>query len=162
MNKVIPALAEYLQSTDHSFELDAINDVLHAGLEGADGRWRFAAFQDKAGRFAMVSLIPLNAAEPRRAACIELFARINGEIGLGHFSYDFNDGELTYRTSVPLSKGGRLSKTLIEDVIRGHHVIVDRFLPAISAVLFAGFSPERALVLAGKEPSNVELYSGRN
>jgi hypothetical protein len=161
MNKVVPALAEYLHSKEHSFDLDE-KDVLHASLKGVDGNWRFAAFEDNAGRFSMVSFIPLHATKSRCPACIELFARINGELGLGHFDYDFSDGELTYRTSVPLSKRGRLSVALIEDVIRGHHVIVDRFLPAISAVLFAGFSPERALTLAGNEASDAGNFPGRN
>jgi len=161
MNKVLTPLAVYLNAKACCYELDQVKQVLHGGMDGVDGRWRFRAFQDNAGRFAMVSHLPLNATDSRHVACVELCARINGELGFGHFNFDFLDGELSYRTAVPLSKRSRLSTELIEDVLRAHQIIVDRFLPVISTVLFAGYSPEKAMALAGNLLASIDAQACR-
>jgi hypothetical protein len=145
MNKIISSLIEYLDSKSACYELDDARQVLHLGMEAENARWRCLACQDDSGRFVFVSLLPLNAPPARWAACAELFARINAKLGLGHFDIDFKDGELGYRTAVPVPKRGRLPRELAEHVLHGHQVIVDRFIPAISAVLFAGFDPRKAL-----------------
>ena len=160
MNRVIASLVSYLQSVESAFHFDDCDSVLRGGFEGVDGRWQFLAFQDTAGRFAMASQIPLNAPSSRHADCAELFARINAELALGHFDLDYHGGELTYRTAVPLSPKGRVSPDLIGDVVRAHYVIVDRFLPAISAVLFAGVPPRDAFVMAGQHPLPINQRQG--
>ncbi len=153
MNKIITALVEYLDSKSACYELDEARQVLHLGMEGENARWRCLACQDDVGRFVFVSLLPLHATPARRIACAALFARINVKLGLGHFDIDFHDGELGYRTAVPVSRRGRLSRDLAEHVLHGHQVIVDQFIPAISAVLFAGMSPEQALTLPNEPPA---------
>ena len=153
MNKILSLLIEYLNSKSTCYELDETRQVLHLGMEGENARWRCLACQDDAGRFVFVSLLPLHAPPARRVACAELFARINVRLGLGHFDIDFQDGELGYRTAVPVSKRGRLSSDLAEHVLHGHQVVVDRFIPAVSAVLFAGMSPEKALALPEAPPT---------
>lgn len=152
MNRIISPLIEYLDAKSTCYELDATKQVLHMGMEAENARWRCLACQDDAGRFVFVSLLPLSAPRARRVACAELFARINVKLGLGHFDIDFKDGELGYRTAVPVSKRGRLPRDLAEHVLHGHQIIVDRFIPAISALLFAGLPPERALARPMEQP----------
>ena len=147
MNKTIESLKEYLKSNGCVFDFDRKKETLHFGIDGKNARWRSMACADNAGRFVMVSLIPLQAVEHRRRACSELLTRINARIGLGHFDLDFNDGELRFLTSIPLGEKDRLSHEVIEHVIRGHHTLVDDFIPAIAAVLFAATSPEKAISL---------------
>ena len=153
MNRIISPLIEYLDAKSARYELDATKQVLHMGMEAENARWRCLACQDDAGRFAFVSLLPLHAPRARRVACAELFARINVKLGLGHFDIDFKDGMLGYRTVVPVSKRGRLPRDLAGHVLHGHQIIVDRFIPAISALLFAGLPPERALALPMEQPA---------
>ena len=155
MNKIIAPLVEFLDSKSIGYELDQETQVVRLGIDADNVRWRCFACMDDTGRFVFVSMIPLNAPVARRVACAELLARINVRLGLGHFEIDFNDGELGYRTVVPVAKRGRLSGDLIEHVLLGHHTIVDRFIPTISAVLFSGLSPEKALALPGKSPESV-------
>ena len=68
-------------------------------------------------------------------------------LSLGNFDLDFNDGELAFRTVVPVAKRGRLSADLIEHILQGHNVVVDRFILAITSVVFSGQPPEKALAL---------------
>jgi hypothetical protein len=71
----------------------------------------------------------IKAPEPMRPACAELLTRINARLGLGHFDLDFNEGEIAFRTVVPVARRSRLRQSIIEDVIRGHHIIVNDFIP---------------------------------
>ena len=152
-NKVIAAFIRFLTARELCYDLDRARGVLRAGLEGANAKWRYMACADDAGRFVLVSIIPLKAPAPKRQACAELLTRINARLGLGHFDLDFNDGEIGFRTVVPVARKSRLRQSVIEDVIRGHHIIVNDFIPSISAVLFAAQTPEKAL--AGEaEPDN--------
>ena len=153
MNNTIASLVDYFASRKCGYELNADKDVLQGSIDAGNACWRFMALRDDAGRFVMVSFIPLKAPEARRSACAELFARVNANLGLGHFDLDFNDGELAYRTVVPLTKKGRLKGGIIEHVLHGHQVIVDRFIPIISSVIFAGLCPENALT--AEEPPSI-------
>ena len=109
--------------------------------------------------FVLVSLIPLQAPEPRHNDCAELIVRINARLSMGRFDMDFSDGELRYLTIVPLGEKDELSDEVIGDVIRGHHSVVDTFIPAIAAVLFAGIPPDKAIQM--DEQQAVEILQPR-
>src|SRR5438105_1899647 len=147
MNKITEQLKQYLKKQEWLFDFDRKKQAVHFGLDGSNARWRCMGCSDDGGRCVMVSLIPLVAAEHRRSACAELLVRINGRLGLGHFDLDFDDGELRFLTTVPLDESDELRDEIIEHLIRGHHTIVDSFIPAISAVLSAGFQPDKAITL---------------
>ena len=115
------------------------------------------AQQDDEGRYVMVSLLPIKASEPRRNACAELLVRINNKVGLGHFDLDFSDGQIAFRTAIPVGEGSRLRTSVIEHVIRGHHTLVDQYLPAISTVLFTGQTPEEAITAAVEREKDAAL-----
>lgn len=156
MKRIIASVAEYLRSRECIFELDDAKGVLHAGLDGECVRWRFFICEDDAGRFVMVSLVPVKATAARRSACAELLVTINAQLGLGHFDLDLNDGEITFSTAVPLSRKARLGPEIVEHVVRGHHAIVDRFMPAIAAVVCAGLPPAAALALKSEPRGHPE------
>ena len=147
MNKILASLIEFLEDKSLSYDHDEDAQVVRLGVEAANLRWRCFACEDDSGRFVFVSLIPIKAPDARRPACAELLCRINARLGLGHFDLDFNDGEPAFRTVVPVVKRGRLPADLIEHILQGHHIVVDRFIPAISSVLFSGLPPGKALAL---------------
>jgi len=152
MKKVITPLVEFLEAQSLTYELDEEAQMVRVGIEAANVRWRCFGCEDDSGRFVFVSFVPIKAPEYRRAACAELLCRINARLGLGHFDFDFKDGEIIFRTVVPLPKRGRLSADLIGHVLEGHTVVVDQFIPAISSVLFSGMPPEKALALLEAPP----------
>ena len=138
MNKITEPLKQYLKTQDCGFDLDRKKETVHFGIDGGNVRWRCIGCADKSGRFVLVSWIPLQAAEHRRSACAELIVRFNARLDLRRFDMDFCDGELRYLTNVPLCEKEELSPEIIEHMIRGHHEVVDTFMPAIAAVLFVG------------------------
>jgi hypothetical protein len=147
MNKILTSLIGFLEAQSIGYDADKEAQRVRLGIEGANLRWRCLACEDDSGRFVFVSLIPIKVPEARRPACAELLCRINARVGPGHFDLDFNDGELAFRTVVPVIKKGRLSAEMIADIIQGHQVVVDCFIPAITSVVYAGQSPEKALAL---------------
>lgn len=148
MNKIIAPLIKFLESLKCHYDIDQAKGILHSGLENKNAIWRWLALQDDEGRFAMVSLLPLKAPEMLHNACAELLVRINNKIGLGHFDLDFSDGQIAFRTAIPVGEGSRLRASVIEHVIREHHTLVNQFLPPISAVLFANQTPREAIAAA--------------
>lgn len=144
MHKVLASFIRFLKARKLSYDNDPERGLLRAGLEGENCRWRYGVFED-ANRFIMVSWIPIKAPESRRGACAELLARINTIVSIGHFGLDVSDGEISFRTVVPVPVNTRLHASVIEDVVGGHHQLVDEFLPAITSVLFAGLAPETAI-----------------
>lgn len=145
MNKITESLKQHLKTQKCAFEIDRKKEIVYFGITGDKAKWRCLGCADEAGGFVLLSLIPLMAPEPRRSACAELLVRINWRIGLGHFDMDFNDGELRFMSTVPLGEDDGLSEEVIGRVICGHQTLVDAFIPAISAVLFADVAPEKAI-----------------
>ena len=150
MNKITEPLKQYLKTQDCVFDFDRKKETLHFGIDGDNLRWRCMGCADESDRFVLVSLIPLQAAEHRRSACAELIVRINARLRIGRFDLDFRDGELLYLTNVPLGEKDELSQEVIGQMIRGHHALVDTFIPAIAAVLFAGIPPDKAIGMDGQ------------
>ena len=157
MNKIITSLIQFLTFRKCCYDLDEARGILHSGLENKNAIWHWLANQDDAGRFVMVSLLPLKASEMRQNACAELLVRINVKLGLGHFDLDFSDGQIAFRTAIPVGVRSRLRMDVIEHVIREHHTIVNQFLPAISAVLFAGLTPEESLAVTKEQEKEAAL-----
>ncbi len=157
MNKIIAPLVKFLESLECHYEIDRAKGILHCCFESKYVTWRWLAQEDDEGRYVMVSLLPIKASESRKNACAELLVRINNKVGLGHFDLDFSDGQIAFRTAIPVGEGSRLRMNVIEHVIRGHQTLVNQFFPSISAVLFADQTPEEALAAAKKREKEAFL-----
>ena len=157
INKVITAVADCLDAKSFQYELKKDKQLIRLGLDAKNGRWSCIAYADDSNRFIFQSMIPVNAPEERRLACAELFTRINQNLSLGHFAIDLSDGELSFRTTVPSPKRGRLTRDVVDHIVGGHHILVDRFIPAITRVLFSMTDPTEALSEVPPKPSAPEI-----
>ena len=153
INKVITAVVDCLDAKSFQYELKKDNQLIRLGLDAKNARWSCIAYADDSNRFIFQSMIPINAPEERRSACAELLTRINQNLSLGHFSIDLSDGELSYRTVVPSPKRGRLTRDVVDHIVGGHHILVDRFIPAITRVIFSMIDPTEALSETPPNPS---------
>ena len=98
------------------------------------------------------SFIPNKALPPRRPAAMELLTRINFELALGCFEMNLVDGEIRFRTSVAIP-GPDITPGLVEHLLRSNICIVDERYPQIMAVLYAGVTPEEALIPKEEKPA---------
>jgi hypothetical protein len=144
MKTAIESFAEFFNKQGWSYSQASDRPVIHTGFTGNNGRWNCVAIvgpQD--GHLMFVSLLPCKAAQGRRAACAELLTRINYGLTHGCFEMDFQDGEIRFRTSVPLI--GEASSDLVEHLVFSNLCTVDRLFGAIMKVIYANISPTVAM-----------------
>jgi hypothetical protein len=154
MKSATQSFAEFFNKQERSYSQASDKPVVHTGFTGDNGRWNCVALagsQDE--HLIFLSLLPCRAALAQRAACAELLAPINSGLTHGCFEMDFEDGEIRYRTSLPLASADVLPE-LVESVVFSNLCTVDRFFGPIMKVLYAEVSPRAALRSASvRKPS---------
>jgi hypothetical protein len=154
MKSAIESFAESFNKRGWSYNQPSDKPLIHTGFTGDNGRWNCVAVagpQDE--HLFFLSLLPCKAAPTRRTACAELLARINFGLTHGCFEMDFEDGEIRFRTSIPLASA-EVSPELVEHLVFSNVCTVDRLFGAVMKVLYAGVSPTAALRPATvKKPS---------
>jgi len=154
MKSAIESFVEFFEKQGWSYRLDGDKPVIHTGFNGNNGIWQCVAIAGPQDLYLMfLSLLPCKAVSGRRAACAELLTRINYGLTQGCFEMDFEDGEIRFRTSIPLaSDAGSLE--LVEHLVFSNLCTVDRFFGAIMKMLYAEVSPKTALKPAtARKPS---------
>ena len=101
------------------------------------------AINDKQ-QFIFYSLCPLTASEERKIAIAEFITKVNYGMVIGNFEFDFNDGEIRYKTSIDV-EGDRLSHALIKQAVYINVLTMDKYLPALAAVINNKLSVDEAI-----------------
>lgn len=81
----------------------------------------------------------------RRTAVTQLLALINSRLWLGHFDMWEQDGELIYRSALPLTDGASFTTSQSVMLVESATEAVDRFYQAFQFVVWAGQAPQTAL-----------------
>lgn len=81
----------------------------------------------------------------RRAAVTQLLMLINSRLWLGHFDMWEQDGELIYRSALPLTDGASFTTSQSVMLVESAVDAVDRFYQAFQFVTWAGQTPQTAL-----------------
>lgn len=137
-------MTEVLRARDWKFEVDDESQMISTGCNGDNGQWRIRAGGLRDIAVIILSRFPVNCPEARRNACAELFTRINFGSPAVCFEMDFKDGEIFCKSSVPYDK--ELPPAELLDKLFSFNVsAMDRHLPAIMQVIYAGISPAKAL-----------------
>ena len=101
------------------------------------------AINDKQ-QFVFYSLCPLTASEERKIAIAEFITKVNYGMVIGNFEFDFSDGEIRYKTSLDV-EGDRLSHALIKQAVYINVLTMDKYLPALAAVINNELSVDEAI-----------------
>ncbi len=101
------------------------------------------ALNDKQ-QFAFYSLCPLTAPEEQKSAIAEFITKVNYGMVIGNFEFDFSDGEIRYKTSLDV-EGDRLSNALIKQTVYLNVLTMDKYLPALVAVINNELSVDNAI-----------------
>jgi hypothetical protein len=145
MAEALEQVLELFRAKQWKFEVDEENDLVHTGVEGDNGDWRvIAGASDDDRVFLMLSLLPQKCPVQKRAACAELLTRINFGMEVGCFEMDFESGRIHLKTAVPFAPGA-LDPGMLNKVVMFNLGCMDKFLPAIKSVIYAGTSPARVL-----------------
>jgi hypothetical protein len=145
MAEAMDKVLELFRAKEWKFELDEENRLVRSGINGDNGEWRIVISpSDEDEVCLMLSVFPQRCPEHRRAACAELLTRINYGMLVGGFEMDFEGGHINFKSSYPFPRG-QLDTEMLQRVV-GHNLnCMDKHLPAIMSVIYAGTSPAKAL-----------------
>jgi len=88
---------------------------------------------------------PLTVPPAKRSAVADTVARANFKAFGGRIDLDMDDGQIRFRSGIDL-EGGQLSNEMLDNLLGVGNSMLDRYLPAISAVIYAGVSPADAIL----------------
>jgi hypothetical protein len=142
---ILKAVAQFLTEDDWKFRKVEDQPVLTLGFKGENGSWRcFAQSKEEQERFIFYSVMESNVPPETRDAVGEFITRANYGMIIGNLEMDYNDGEVRYKTSIDI-EGGELTPGMIKSLIYVNVMMMDRYLPGIMSVIYAGTDPAEAV-----------------
>lgn len=145
MNTAIEEVVKLIEKQHWQYTREEEKPVIHTGVTGKNGQWRcLAAVGGNEDHVLFLSFFPCVVPPNNRAACAELFSRINFGLAHGCFELDFDDGEVRFRTCIPVIEG-QVASEMVEYLVFTNLFAVDRFFGAIMKLVFADVSPKEAL-----------------
>jgi hypothetical protein len=145
MENVIEKLAEFLRSRGWKCSLEADKHLIQTTANGKNGRWTCVGIAgSESEHLIFLSIFPVNAPQEKRRAIAELLTRINYRLTHGCYEMDFGDGEIRFRTSIPVFSGD-LPGEALEYLVFANLCTFDGYLGTIMKVLYSPTSPKSAL-----------------
>lgn len=134
-------LGQYL--TDDGWHPQRVEDKLMYRMLfiGKNGEQRCVAqIRADLKQFLFYAIIPIRVPEELRLAMAEFITRANYGLRVGNLEMDFSDGEVRYKSSLDF-EGEMLTTNWIKNAIYPAVQTLDRYLPGIMKVLYAGKTP---------------------
>jgi len=120
-------------------------EVLRMGYSGKNTSLLCFAEADEAEQqFLFYSFFEMPAPEEKRQEIAEFITRVNYGLKLGNFEMDFYDGEIRYKCSFTVGDGV-LTTGMIKAQVDANVQTMDKYAPAIMAVLYGDVPPARAI-----------------
>jgi hypothetical protein len=148
--KIYKAMVTFFQEQKINFTEVSGKPMIAFGIAGKNGKFRCAGrANEKLQLFLFYSNCPLIVPENRRLAMAEFLIRINDILNVGNFDMNFDNGEISYRTSIDV-EGDRLTSPMIKNCVSVNINTMDRWLPGIMAVINGGGPKEALAQIRGK------------
>ena len=108
---------------------------------GENGRFSCQAEVNETQQiFYFYSYFPVNVPPAKQAAVAELITRANYGMRVGNFELDYEDGEVRFKTSIDV-ENVELTHALVSNHVYANVWTMDRYLPALFAVIYGSASP---------------------
>lgn len=139
------------QSDSPNFQID--EDGNHATLKfttSGEGDFSYRAFyevRESTNTIELYLYAPIKVPLKKRSAVADVVARANHKAYCGRIDLDMDDGEIRFQSGYDI-EGGQLSHEMLGNLIGIGNGMLDRYLPAISAVIYAGTAPADAIAQA--------------
>jgi hypothetical protein len=142
---IFDTVIKFFTDDDWSFAKVQGEPTLRMLFQGKNGTWTcYARTRVEQLQFVFYSICPVKVPKPKRRALGELIARANYGMIIGNFELDFVDGEIRYKTSIDV-EGSTLTFPLIKRLVYTNVMMMDEYLPGITAVTKGEASPEDAI-----------------
>ncbi|WP_017663719.1 YbjN domain-containing protein [Baaleninema simplex] len=144
---LLAALVLFLTEDDWSFTRIENERAVKLRFSGDNGTWKcIGRVREEDEQLLIYSLAPLKVPPEKRPAIAELLTRANYGMVIGNFEMDYSDGEIRYKTSIDV-EGSQLDNALIKQLLYTNLLMMDKYLPAIEAVINGEQTPEEAIAL---------------
>lgn len=142
---IFDTMVQFFNEDDWKFRQLEGKPILSMGFKGDNGTWMcYAQAKDDRDQFVFYSVMESNVPVDKRPAVAEFLTRANYGLTLGNFEMDFADGEIRYKTSVDV-EGGQLTTRMIKTLVYVNVLMMDKYLPGIMSVIYAGTPPAEAV-----------------
>jgi len=138
------ALKEYFQAQGWRYETLEAGELFRLQFAFPDGTCTSFAHVPGESRLIFESLIDPRVPEGRRPAVAELVVRLNRTLFLGHFDLEYDNGTVSYSTTMDLADG-ELTTGMLAALILANLSTVQNYFGAIMNVVFGGASAGEAL-----------------
>ncbi|MEI7555256.1 YbjN domain-containing protein [Candidatus Chlorohelix sp.] len=140
---------EFFNSLDWNYEIAGGGTALSLSFEGENGEWQcYADIKDDEEQFVFYSVCPETTPHEQRSAMAEFLTRANYGIIIGNFEMDFEDGQVSYKTSIDV-EGARLTVALVQRLVESNLDMMDLFLPGIRTINQGKMTPAEVLAKIG-------------
>jgi hypothetical protein len=145
MKDVIVAVHSFLRHEEIKFEQTHFDGVLKLGFIGDNGCFLGYVDADEERRAVQVRTIaPVRVERSKMPDVAELLMRVNCRLLLGNLELNMDSGTIVSRTGIVLGESD-LHHEVMEHLLYANWLNMDRFFPAVNAVLFGNISPRKAL-----------------
>ena len=116
--------------------MDDAVPTLRFMVQGEAGAWRcYIRAWDDAPVLAAYGVFPVDTPPDRRAAMADAVARANRGLDVGNFEFDPDDGELLFKTALPLGDDPPTADN-VRALLQANIDTLDRFFPVFAALLY--------------------------
>ena len=116
--------------------MDDAVPTLRFMVQGEAGAWRcYIRAWDDAPVLAVYGVFPVDTPPDRRAAMADAVARANRGLDVGNFEFDPDDGELLFKTALPLGDDPPTADN-VRALLHANIDTLDRFFPVFAALLY--------------------------
>ena len=116
--------------------MDDAVPTLRFMVQGEAGAWRcYIRAWDDAPVLAVYGVFPIDTPPDRRAAMADAVARANRGLDVGNFEFDPDDGELLFKTALPLGDDPPTADN-VRALLHANIDTLDRFFPVFAALLY--------------------------
>lgn len=139
------AMLTFFSDDDWAFTKLRGESTLQLAFQGEHGQWTcYAVARDDQAQFLFYSIYPTTVPADYRGAIAEYLARANYGLVQGNFEFDFDSGEIRYKTNLDITHLS-INTQVIQQLVYANVTIMDHYLPGILAVLEHGTDAKAAL-----------------
>lgn len=142
--KLFAVLVSYLWEGGWRHQVLEDETGVRMTVEGRNGTWLTVVLvREEEEQVLVYSIASFLVPEARRRDMAELLTRANFNMVIGNFELGYDSGEVRFKTSLDV-EGSLLDAALLERLIDVNLAMMDRYLPAVTAVLEGTASPSQA------------------
>ena len=129
------AMLTFFSDDDWAFTKLKGESTLQLAFQNEHGQWTcYAIARDKQSQFLFYSVYPTTIPDHQRPIITEYLTRANHGLVQGNFEFDFDNGEIRYKTSLDTTHLS-INPKAIQQLVYTNVTIMGHYLPGILAIL---------------------------